>query len=38
VGTELAKDMVKAYLNAEFMGGRHAQRVDMIMEIEKRNK
>jgi ribose 5-phosphate isomerase B len=31
VGTELAKDMVKAYLNAEFMGGRHAQRVDMIM-------
>jgi ribose 5-phosphate isomerase B len=38
VGTELAKDMVKAYLEAEFMGGRHAQRVDMIMEIEKRNK
>jgi ribose 5-phosphate isomerase B len=38
VGTELAKDMVKAYLEAEFMGGRHAQRVDMIMEIEKRDK
>lgn len=24
VGTELAKDMVKAYLEAEFLGGRHA--------------
>jgi ribose 5-phosphate isomerase B len=38
VGQELAKDIVKAYLDAEFMGGRHATRVDMIMEIEKRNK
>ncbi len=38
VGTELAKDIVKAYLDAEFMGGRHATRVDMITDIENRNK
>lgn len=38
VGVELAKDIVKAFLEAEFMGGRHAIRVDMISEIEKRNK
>jgi ribose 5-phosphate isomerase B len=38
VGQELAKDIVKAYLEAEFQGGRHATRVDMIMEIETRNK
>ena len=37
VGIELAKDIVKAYLDAEFLGGRHATRVDMIMDIEKRN-
>lgn len=37
VGSELAKDIVKAYLDAEFMGERHAVRVDMISEIEKRN-
>ena len=37
VGSELAKDIVKAYLNAEFLGGRHAERVAMITEIEKRN-
>lgn len=35
VGTELAKDMVKAYLNAEFMGGRHQMRVDMISALEQ---
>ena len=34
VGVELAKDIVKAYLDAEFMGGRHGKRVDMIHEIE----
>ena len=34
VGPELAKDMVKAYLEAEFMGGRHKERVDMIAAIE----
>jgi ribose 5-phosphate isomerase B len=37
VGIELAKDMVRAYLGAEFMGGRHAERVAMLSEIEKRN-
>ena len=34
VGMELAKDIVKAWLDAEFEGGRHQTRVDMIMEIE----
>jgi ribose 5-phosphate isomerase B len=38
VGTELAKDIVKAYLEAEFQGGRHAQRIAMLTEIEARNK
>lgn len=36
VGIEKAKDIVKAYLDAEFQGGRHAIRVDMITEIEQR--
>ena len=34
VGSELAKDIVKAYLDAEFMGGRHQMRVDMISDLE----
>jgi ribose 5-phosphate isomerase B len=38
VGIETAKDIVKTYLEAEFMGGRHATRVDMIHEIEARQK
>lgn len=37
VGIELAKDIVKAYLEAEFMGGRHQTRIDLIHDIEKRN-
>ena len=37
VGTELAKDMVKAYLEAEFGGERHQRRIDMLHDIEKRN-
>lgn len=37
VGTELAKDIVKAYLEAEFLGGRHQERIDMFAEIEGRN-
>ena len=36
VGVELAKDIVKAYLSAEFEGGRHERRVNMISEIEER--
>ena len=38
VGSEIAKDIVKAYLEAKFMGERHAIRVNMIHEIEKRYK
>ena len=37
VGTELAKDIVKAYLEAEFLGGRHQTRIDIFAEIESRN-
>lgn len=36
VGTELAKDIVKSYLGAEFLGGRHKKRIAMISEIEKK--
>ncbi len=35
VGTEKAKDIVKAYLEAEPMGGRHQMRVDMISKMEE---
>ena len=35
VGSELAKDIVKAYLEAEFEGGRHQTRIDMIHELER---
>ncbi len=38
VGIELAKDIVKAYLDAEFEGGRHATRIAMLTDIENRNK
>ncbi|MDR1765701.1 MAG: ribose 5-phosphate isomerase B [Lachnospiraceae bacterium] len=36
VGDELAKMIVDEWLGATFEGGRHARRVDMIMEIERR--
>ena len=36
VGSELAKMITEAWLDAEFQGGRHARRVGMIMEIENR--
>ena len=36
VGSELAKMITEAWLDAEFEGGRHERRVNMIMEIEKR--
>ncbi len=36
VGGELAKDMVKAYLEAEFLGGRHQDRIDLIRAIEEK--
>jgi ribose 5-phosphate isomerase B len=35
IGSELAKMIVKAWLDAEFEGGRHANRVNMIGEIER---
>ena len=35
VGAEKAKDIVRAYLGAEFMGGRHQKRVDMISRLEE---
>ena len=34
VGSEMAKEIVKAYLTAEFEGGRHQMRIDSIMAIE----
>jgi ribose 5-phosphate isomerase B len=36
VGIELAKMIVDSWLDAEFMGGRHGKRVDMIMAVEAR--
>lgn len=35
VGIEMAKEIVKAFLSAEFLGGRHERRVNMIAGIEK---
>jgi ribose 5-phosphate isomerase B len=37
VGVDLAKLIVKLWLEAEFEGGRHQQRVDMIMKVESGN-
>lgn len=36
VGVELAKMIVDTWLSAEFEGGRHARRVEMIREIEEK--
>ena len=36
VGIEIAKMIVDAFLNAEFEGGRHADRVALITDIENR--
>jgi ribose 5-phosphate isomerase B len=36
IGPNLARQIVKAWLETEFGGGRHARRVDKIMAIEKR--
>lgn len=38
VGAETAKAIVDAWLNSEFQGGRHQTRVDMIMDIERRQR
>lgn len=37
VGEELAYDIVDAFLSAEFLGGRHAERVALIEQIEEEN-
>lgn len=37
IGSCLALDIVDAFLGAEYEGGRHAVRVDMMTEIENRN-
>ena len=37
IGTELAKMIVDEWLAAEFIGGRHQKRVDIITEIENRS-
>ncbi|EMF1713958.1 ribose 5-phosphate isomerase B [Listeria monocytogenes] len=37
VGAELAKMIVQNWLDAEFEGGRHAERVEMIARIEDEN-
>lgn len=36
IGTELAKAIVRTWLATDFGGGRHARRVNKIMEIERR--
>lgn len=36
VGIEMAKMIIDEWLGAEFLGGRHQTRVDMIMEIENK--
>ena len=35
IGIETAKDILDAYLNAEFEGGRHQKRIDLIYAIEE---
>ena len=37
VGPGLAREMVKAWLEAEFQGGRHLKRLEKIEAIERRN-
>lgn len=37
VKPELAKEIVKVFVNTEFEGGRHQTRVDLMMDIEKEN-
>jgi ribose 5-phosphate isomerase RpiB len=37
VGSSLAEAIVDAFLETEFMGGRHAERLKLLMDIENRN-
>ena len=36
IGIEMAKMIIDVWFEAEFLGGRHEERVNMIMEIEKK--
>ena len=38
IGIEIAKMIVDEFFETEFEGGRHQRRVDMIMDIETRNR
>lgn len=38
IGIEMAKMIVSEWLNATFEGGRHQRRVDLIMDIQNRQK
>ena len=38
IGTELAKMIVDAWMEGEYEGGRHGRRVEMIAEIERKQK
>ena len=38
IGIEMAKMIVDEFFETEFEGGRHQKRVDMIMDIETRNR
>jgi len=37
MGAEMAADILHAWLEADFAGGRHARRVDKIADIERRH-
>ena len=37
VGSELAKNIVKTFLNTDFEGGRHQRRIDLISGIEEKH-
>lgn len=37
IGQGLARDIVKVFLTSEFVGGRHARRLEKLNEIEKHN-
>ena len=38
IGSELAKMIVKEWLDAEYEGGRHQRRIDMLAEIEEKGQ
>src|SRR5699024_5070155 len=38
VGSELAKMIVKEWIDGEYEGGRHQRRIDMIAELEEENE